>query len=81
MLLNMYSLKDEVDQFGAVLLLPNDAAAMRITKNAYDQPNSIYQTNPADFTLYKLGQFDTISGEVIPELPTRICSCSDFRKE
>lgn len=81
MKMNVYSLKDEVDQFGALMCFPNDASAMRAIRNAYDTPGSIYQTSPADFTLYCVGQFDTKSGEFDNSLTARrICSCSDFRE-
>ena len=79
MVLNMYALKDEVDQFDAPMLLPNDAAAMRALRNAYDRPGSIYQTAPQDYTLYFIGQFDTVTGEILPLGLKRVCSCSDFR--
>lgn len=83
MTINVYSLKDEVDRsYGAPVLFSNDATAMRAFENAYHMQNSIYQTAPQDFTLYRIATFDLETGEMITKDHFRVCSCVDFaRKE
>ena len=78
---NVYSLKDELSGYGMPTLHDNDGMARRALKLAFDADNSILAANPADYTLYKIGVFDTDSGYIESCDVHRVCSCSDFRKE
>lgn len=81
MVYNIYSIKDEVVSFGVPFICDNDAAATRMLQNAFNIDNSIYQTAPADYTLYRIGTFDNESACITSITPTRVVSCSDFRKD
>lgn len=81
MLYPIYSIKDDLIGYGVPFSADNDAVAMRFFHQAIVQPNSIYGLNKSQFNLYKLGDFDTSSGEVVPCSPTYICSANDFKGE
>lgn len=83
MILNVYSLKDELTGFGLPTVHDNDRVAMRSLQLAFEQPEpNIFRSNPSDYTLYCIGQFDTEVGLISSNAtPRRVCSMSDFRKE
>lgn len=81
MLYSVYAVKDELVSFGAPFISENDAAASRLILNAFNIPNSLYSTRPQDYTLYKIGTYDTESGELTPNVPKYITSCSNFKNE
>lgn len=58
----IYSLKDHLVGFGAPMLQDNDAVAIRSLVNAVERDNSIYSTRPNDYSLYEIGEFDTVHG-------------------
>lgn len=57
----IYCIFDRVasEVFGPVMVLPNDAVAIRTFRDALFQPNS---TNHADYDLYCIGYLDTETG-------------------
>lgn len=42
--------------------------------------NSLTYANPGDFRLYKLGTFDTDSGDLVIEEPEVLCTGLDFKE-
>lgn len=61
----IYCIHDRVanEVFGPVMVLPNDAVAIRTFRDALFQPSS---TNHADYDLYCVGTIDTESGVINP---------------
>lgn len=61
----------------------NDADAMRNFQHEAMNPQSIWNSHPQDFILYKVGIFHNTDGTIQAfQSPERICSAADFlRKE
>lgn len=75
MIYSIYSIQDALTGFGAPTLQNNDAAAYRSFAEVF---KDVFQ--PSDYSLWKLGSFDTNTGEIIPEVPSIVCRATDFVK-
>lgn len=73
MVYSIYSINDSLTGFGTPTLQNNDAAAMRSFAEVF---KDVYK--PEDYSLFKIGSFDTSTGELIPDIPTVICRATDF---
>ena len=76
MIISIYSINDALNGFASPTLQNNDAAAMRSFAEVF---KDVY--SPADYSLWKIGSFDTETGEIIPDVPSIICRATDFVKE
>jgi hypothetical protein len=63
---NIYSMKDDLNGFMNFFPEISDEVAVRGFSHALAcaDPNSLFYTNPADYSLYALGTFDTDSGTI-----------------
>lgn len=52
----------------------NDQTAERSFRHAKQSPESIMHTHPEDYSLYRIGEFDDFSGDVVGETPHHICN-------
>ena len=75
MIISLYSVNDALNGFGPISLQNNDAAAYRSFAEVF---KDVY--SPSDYSLFKLGSFDTETGEIIPDVPTIVCRATDFVK-
>lgn len=75
MIYAIYSINDALTGFASPTLQNNDAAAMRSFAEVFKDVFS-----PADYSLWKIGNFDTDTGEIIPDVPTIVCRATDFVK-
>ena len=64
---NLYSVADAKTSFGAPFMDVNDDSAARGFAFAFNNNTNIMVYSPADFRLYRVGQFDSATGSVIPE--------------
>lgn len=71
----IFSINDALVGFQSPTIMNNDAFAMRAFKENFDDVK-----NPADYSLWKIGDFDTVTGEIIPSVPAVICRATDFVK-
>lgn len=71
MIIGVYAMKDALNGFMNVFPEQNDDAAKRgfIHAMRTAKPDTLFYSNPDDYALYKLGEFDTTSG-VMEVLPT-----------
>ena len=67
MINGLYVIKDEKVGFLQVQQDTNDLTAKRNFNFAMTQPDTLYYNNRKDFSLWKVGTFDTVTGEVILE--------------
>lgn len=75
MIYPVYSIRDCVlDAFEPPFLALHDAAASRTFRNALEDPNSPYFKNSADYSLWRVGSFDTVEGLVDRIAPVRLMS-------
>lgn len=80
MIQGIYVVKDEKVGFLQVMQDTNDATAMRNFEFAVTKADSMYAANKADFRLYKLGAFDTLTAEIVLEpTPTLLVSADSFK--
>lgn len=73
-MISLYSIKDMKSDFGnAILSFPNDESAKRAVMFVREQ-NELYKRCPSDFVLYRVGDFDFESGNIVPcNSPVYVC--------
>lgn len=76
----LYSVRDSKTSFESPFPDCSDASAVRGFQYAFSNHTGLVNFSPADFSLYRVGSFDTDSGVIDPELPVYICSAADFVK-
>lgn len=78
MIYGVYSIRDAKTGFLCPTVEINDDIAKRNFENAIlNADHSLFFTHPDDFSFYRLGSFDTESGELeAPALPVFICGAS-----
>ncbi|QCS36121.1 nonstructural protein [Capybara microvirus Cap1_SP_131] len=69
MLINLYSQRDLKTRFSEPVPDLNDDSAIRNFTFSLRNANDIRAFMPADFQLFRVGQFNTATGELIPCLP------------
>lgn len=71
--------KDEKAGFLNPVAMDNEPIAIRHFRNlAEDKTSAIISSNPEDFSLYQIGEFDTFSGEITSSEPKLICRADEF---
>lgn len=56
--------------------------ALRIASDAVSEtgnPNNLWARHPEDFSLFKLGHFDSLTGEIERQLPESLATLSSLR--
>lgn len=76
----MYSIRDAKVGFMTPTVDQNDAAAARNFEHAVLNSASLMNSHPADYSLYKIGEFDTESGAVVPCLPEHVIDAAGVVK-
>lgn len=69
----LYCIRDKYTTFMAPALDQNDESAKRGFGFAINN-NQEFSYSPADFDLYKVGEFDTVSGQIVAEVPIKFIS-------
>lgn len=69
MIYKIYSVLDAKTTFMTPTFDYNDLAAARNFKYAVTQTEGIFNANPEDFTLYCIGEFDSVSGAITGKTP------------
>lgn len=75
----IYSYRDIKVGFGMPMVDQNDASALRGFAFAVNGRDGIMNFSPADFELYKIGEFDTEKGTIEPATPEFMVSGSSVR--
>lgn len=70
----MYAIRDQKVGFMAPTVDQSDQSAIRNFSYAINGNDGIMNYSPKDFDLFKVGEFDTEKGEIIPCMPENICS-------
>jgi len=83
MKLNIYSLQDlKAKCFNNPFFSGNDATACRSVANLLEDRNNTIALDPADFNLFRVGQFDTESGVIESlSIPYLVSPVVNLRKE
>ena len=60
---NIYCIRDAVlEAFEPPFVALHDAAASRTFRNLLEDENSVFHLNRADYSLWRVGEFDTLAG-------------------
>ena len=62
MIYGVFAIKDAKTSFMPCNVDYNDASAIRNFEHAVMAPDSLMRSHPADYTLYRLGSYDTETG-------------------
>lgn len=60
----IYSIRDKLTTFMSPVIDMSDGSAIRNFARAINTPDGLMDFSPADFDLYKIGEFNDESGEV-----------------
>lgn len=71
MILGVYSIRDSKTGFLSPTFELNDAVAMRNFRHA-QQGDTILKSHSVDFSLYKIGRFDTDTGKIEMMFPPEV---------
>lgn len=73
---------DKASAFGTPIFVANRGIAVRSFSDAVQESGNAFAKHASDYKLYKLGEFDNVSGELIKlTTPEFVCHASDFVKE
>lgn len=78
MIYPIYSVRDSLTGFKTITIGDNDAESMRGFAHACYSQDSLMNSHPNDYTLYRIGELNTDTGEIEPCVPEHICSATDF---
>lgn len=62
----LYSIRDLLTGFTGVSVDINDASARRNFAHAVNRSDSLFNSHPEHYVLYKVGEFDSETGVIIP---------------
>lgn len=65
----LYAIKDAKTGYMPVNVDFNDASAMRNFEHAVQNPDSLLRSHPNDYALFRVGNWDNDTGEIVPEFP------------
>lgn len=77
MIYTVYSIKDTKTGYLQPMFDLNDASAQRNFEHATRDTNSLMYTHGSDFELFRIGEFDSESGNLVPLEHTFICGGRD----
>lgn len=77
MIVGIYCIKDEKVGFLQVMQDSNDMTALRNFEFAMNRDDTMFNMNKADFRLYKLGTFDTLTAEIVLESTPLLIASAD----
>lgn len=69
---DVYSVRDALVGFGFPVPMDNDAVAVRNFGETHKNVGS-----PEDFSLWKIGSFDTETGTIVSDLPSMLVQLTD----
>lgn len=80
MILKVYAIRDEKTGYLTPTVDQNDAAAMRSFSHACKSVQSLFYTHPADYTLMRIGEYDSDTGLISACAPEPILCATDVKK-
>lgn len=75
----IFTTKDELTGFSGIAMAKNEAEAMRQFSIMANDKETIIGQHPKDFSLYKLGNYDTDNGIIVPDIE-KLCDATAVRK-
>lgn len=80
MLYNVYAIQDAAVGFMTPTVDVNDRTAVRNFVHAMKNVNSIMNSHPQDFALYRIGEYDSELGVICGREITKICDGSSVKE-
>lgn len=74
----IYAIRDKKVGFMSPMVDQNDETAKRNFAFAVQHNDSMFMAFPDDYDLYRIGEFNSESGEIVSALPEFICSARQF---
>lgn len=69
MIYGLYAIRDTKTGYLTPTVDHNDSSARRNFEHAVNQTESLFYSHPADYSLYKIGVYDTDTGRIEPIYP------------
>ncbi|QCS36512.1 nonstructural protein [Capybara microvirus Cap3_SP_441] len=76
--MKLYAIKDKAMGFNSPFGANNNYHAQRMTADSMRDEKSLLSTHPEDYDLYELGEYDTDTGTIKPEVKF-MNNLSDFK--
>ena len=80
MVYNVYAIQDAAVGFMTPTVDVNDRTAVRNFVHAMKNVNSIMNSHPQDFALYRIGEYDSELGVISGSEITKICDGSSVKE-
>lgn len=79
-MLNVFAVRDvKAECFGSLMVLPTRGLAIRSFTDACRDARSPMAQYPSDYSLYELGTYDDVSGQIVSHsVPVFLAAASDF---
>lgn len=75
----LFTVKDlKAESFGRPILQRALGEAIRAFSDEVNNRESLLNSHPEDFQLFRIGTFSQLTGELVPEIPVHICSATDY---
>ena len=82
MIMNLYSINDSTaGEYGQPAPMNNDAVAVRSFGTLVNEKGTIMNTKPSDFSIWKVGTFDTETGTILPIQPEKLANGDSLVQE
>lgn len=78
MIFNVYCVRDVKTGFLTPTIEQNDECAIRNFRHACLNTQSLFFTSAIDYALYRVGVFDSDTGDISSSLPMILCEATDF---
>ena len=80
MIYGLYSIKDLKTGYLPPTAEYNDSSAVRNFEHGCQRVDSLFYTHPGDYQFWKLGTYDTETGEIVYD-PKFLCDAPLYKKE
>ena len=82
MIHGIFAVRDaKAEQFTAPFQASNDAVAIRMFSELVNTRNHTFNRHPEDYQLYRIGDFDTATGELAPVPVMMVANASEWYED
>lgn len=81
MLKHIYAIRDYKVGYTNLVVEDNEDVAIRSLKMALRNPDTLFYNEPKDFALFRLGTYNTETGDIIPNEPILVAEVYNLISE
>lgn len=81
MLKHIYAIRDYKVGYTNLIVEDNEDVAIRSLKMALRSPDTLFYNEPKDFALFRLGTYNTETGDIIPNEPILVAEVYNLISE